>query len=265
MSTRYEQIVAKFNRAKKHFAEFESRFDTFRKESPPEFRAEDYVETGERVYYLKSVPDIPPNLRAIAGDVLQSLRSSLDHLVWHLIEANGQTPTVGVSGFPIFDSRHQYEVGKGRKVEGMSEIAKQRIDSAYPYDGGNRPLWILNRLNNIDKHRLLLTMCVQPVAYAMPRSQREQIIAERRAQGLPVPSTLERGIVLTDPAKMVPLKAGEALVTVPAAHAHEDVGFKFEVAVNEPGVVEAMPFFFVYRFCESEVSILIHDLVPWLS
>jgi len=62
------------------------------------------------------------------------------------------------SEFPLFSVAN--EVLFARKTRGMSPQAQAAIERLQPY---NRPdptkdiLWVLNRLSNIDKHRLLLT------------------------------------------------------------------------------------------------------------
>ncbi len=265
VATRYEQIVAKFNRAKEHFAEFETRLTLFREERKDIVSAKRDSESGDVTYYVTSVPEVPCELRIVAGDALQSLRSSLDHLVWHLIEAAGNTPNPGVSGFPISDSPEKYESEKGRKIEGMRDSAKNRIDFACPYKGGNRELWQLHKLNNIDKHRLLLAMTVKPAGYKMPPSQRAALIARRVAAGLAVPKSLEMGILLGNISVTVPLQANQPLVTVPSSYAHEDVGFFFDVALNEPNVIEGVPFYLLFSYMEVAVERIINDLASCLG
>lgn len=42
-------------------------------------------------------------------------------------------------------------------MKGMRADAKKAIDDLKPYRGGNAALWQLHELNNIDKHKFLLT------------------------------------------------------------------------------------------------------------
>jgi hypothetical protein len=49
----------------------------------------------------------PLRLSVLLGDFLHNLRSSLDHLAWQLVLANGGTPKSGPGGtqFPILEKR----------------------------------------------------------------------------------------------------------------------------------------------------------------
>ena len=48
-----------------------------------------------------------------------------------------------------------------RVIKDAAGEAIKRIDALKPYKGGNDVLWRLSRLNNIDKHRLLLTTAMR--------------------------------------------------------------------------------------------------------
>lgn len=43
-------------------------------------------------------------------------------------------------------------------MNGARQETFEAIDALKPYKGGNDPLWMLYRLNNIEKHRLLITV-----------------------------------------------------------------------------------------------------------
>jgi hypothetical protein len=88
------------------------------------------------------------------------MRSSLDHLVWQLVLANGATPTKR-NTFPICNTPDCFssEVRKNR-LQGVSPEAQAIIDGWQPYRRGKdlcdlHPLWILSEFTNIDKHRTL--------------------------------------------------------------------------------------------------------------
>jgi hypothetical protein len=59
--------------------------------------------------------------------------------------------------FPIAENKLIYDEIKERRTKGMSSAAIAAID-VQPYGGGNDVLWHLHALNNIDKHRLILTV-----------------------------------------------------------------------------------------------------------
>jgi hypothetical protein len=198
-------------------------------------------------------------MRIIAGEALHALRSILDHLIWHLIEINGGTPTPGVSGFPICDTLKSYNTEKTRKVDGSGKFVLGIIDRALPYKAGNTYLWVLNKLNNIDKHRLLIALAVSNVMGGLSPYQRVAITLKRIEAGLPVPANLVEPDPIVENPRAVRLKAGDELITVPAAYAQKDIGFVFDVAIYEPGVIEDVPFWLLFRFCQNEVRYIVNE------
>ena len=196
-------------------------------------------------------------MRIVAGEALHALRSTLDHLIWHLIEINGSTPKEGVSGFPIYDTLDKYNAEKTRKTDGCGKFVLDIIDRARPYKTGNIYLWILNKLDNIDKHRLLIALAVSNVMDHLSSYERVGIALKRAEAGLPIPSNLIDPELIVKNPRAVRLKAGDELITVPVRHMQKDIGFLFDVAVYEFGVIENVPFWLLFRFCQNEVRYIV--------
>lgn len=110
-----------------------------------------------------TLPKVDSRLNTTIGEHLHDLRSSLDHLAWQLVlEAKG-TPT-DKTRFPVRDT----DPGTNKKGEprtpgvsgGVSSRALALIREAQPYQFGARhaehPLWLLQQLWNIDKHRYVI-------------------------------------------------------------------------------------------------------------
>lgn len=151
-----ELVRAKANRAEQHINDLEVIVQNFLDSYPYEVSLNYNSHTRENEWYLTRTTDIPIAISVIAGDALQNLRSTLDHLVWQLTLVNNQPPRPGVTGFPITETAQEYSTTKiRRKIEGVGQIAAAAIDALKPYSGGNDPLWRLHCLNNIDKHRLI--------------------------------------------------------------------------------------------------------------
>lgn len=98
------------------------------------------------------------------GEILHNLRAALDNAVWEMILLNGGVPNPSTSGFPIKRSAGTWRQSGLRMVSGLNEAAVALIESAQPLHltsvGGTptqHPLWVLQELSNIDKHRLLHT------------------------------------------------------------------------------------------------------------
>lgn len=153
---RIVSISAKIERAEEHIRDLKLEIEVFRKTEPYRVVGYDDLDAGERVVKLQVVAQPPPRLLAILGDAIHCLRSSLDYLVWQLVEANGGTPT-DRTAFPISDTIEQFESGYLGKLEGCSTDAIDLIQKLRPYKKGNYLLWGLHRLDIVDKHRLLIT------------------------------------------------------------------------------------------------------------
>jgi hypothetical protein len=104
------------------------------------------------------VPERPFNVLATAGDIVQNLRSALDHLAYQLLDVGDPKAPKNKVAFPIFKDAATYQTNKLRKVAGMRGSAIAAIDALQPYKGGNEKLWELHSLNNRDKHQLLFSV-----------------------------------------------------------------------------------------------------------
>jgi hypothetical protein len=110
-------------------------------------------------YTMDSVEAVPEEIPLILGDIIQNLRSALDHAVYKLyLKGTGGSAISANIYFPIADSKQQYDHTKGSKTHGILPSDKAKVDALQPYKGGNDLLWVIHKLNNIDKHRLLLTV-----------------------------------------------------------------------------------------------------------
>ena len=111
--------------------------------------------------YRGETPNVPIELSITLGEILYNLRSSLDHLVWQLVLANGQTPG-RYNEFPITTDLQKWQETKGRALKGISQRHEAMIGYLQPYTGGiNLPFDVsmlrdLNDLCNTEKHRHLI-------------------------------------------------------------------------------------------------------------
>jgi hypothetical protein len=115
----------------------------------------------QMIRFIADIPEPPPFLSIIIGECLHNLRSALDHIVWHLAEANPPNRGSNKNQFPICDSASKFREQKGRKrLEGVPMQAQAVIERLQPYQFGSsyefHTLWRLNALVNIDKHRTLM-------------------------------------------------------------------------------------------------------------
>ena len=113
-------------------------------------------------------PAPPLRIAVLCGDFVHNVRSALDHLATALVLENEGTPSEDwpFTHFPICEDRLT-EKGRERSVTvvgGISDEAAFLLDTLQPYqrvdDPTLHPLWLLNRLWNVDKHRTLNVVAV---------------------------------------------------------------------------------------------------------
>jgi hypothetical protein len=159
--SRLALIRAKTERAKQHLRSLEEQLVPYRDKTQHVYW--DRVQEGGIV----ALPMLSFNILTTAGDVVHNLRTALDHLAHQLVlvgTPDGNPPRQ--IEFPILDSREEYEKRKASKTRGMRGDAILAIDELKPYKDGNRALWRLRELDNIDKHRMVLSVGEACLLYA---------------------------------------------------------------------------------------------------
>ncbi len=237
-------IRVKIERAKKHLRDLAGEAACFLSAKPFEVGARRDPTTRKPIYFLARVATTPPILAACAGDVLQNLRSALDHLAYRLevVGLGGPPPDPRYIAYPIADAEADYLSLRNAKIKAARQEAKDAVDATKPYRGGNEVLWRLHKLNNIDKHRLLLT-----VGFAFRSldlgadigSEMERFMAQK-FPGQPLPAMPPLFFRPAD--RLFPLKVGDELYIGGADQPINDkMQFRFDVAFGEPGVAEDQP------------------------
>jgi hypothetical protein len=252
-------ILKKVERAEKHILNLEREIQAFLDAEPYKVATKpnsQYPDILPPVYYVASAQAVPVKIALIAGDAIQNIRSSLDHLAWHLVDigqANLPAPLTESErkriGFPIIDtdSPTEYEASRKRKVKGMTQAAIDAIDKTKPYKGGNDALWKLSQLNNIDKHRLLITVGAQLAHFAVPTILKRMMIATMaEKEGVRVDPNIDvSGVTLNlvPDSRKCPLEEGDELLTGMRSflEKNEEMKFTFDIVFNESGVAECEP------------------------
>ncbi len=237
---RIDWVRVKIVRATDHQRSLEEEVRAFLGSSPYRVATKTDPASRRLIYYVESVQDTPVRISSIAGDVLQNLRSALDHLAFELFMVG----TLGKAGdgrhvsFPIFDDANGYNTYAADKVKGMPGKAVAAIDSIKPYRGGNDVLWQIHRLNNIDKHRFLIT-----VGSAFRSVDLGAHMQQTMSELSPELAKIQFPPVFFKPAdRMFPLKPGDELfVDAPDARPNPKMQFRFEIAFGENGVIEGEP------------------------
>ncbi len=229
-----ERLAVKTERADKHVLDLTEAINAFYESGPYAFSHKDDADSRERTFYVRFEKPIPREISAIIGDIIQNLRSSLDHLATHLVEI-GTKPRVKKPYYPIFESAKKYEDGKMGKIEGMLPEAIKAIDATEPYARGNGwALWDLHTLNNRDKHCLLIPVWGSLIAHTYPKSEKEEI---ERVLKTTFPKGLSRGW-LKAAADIRFLKDGDQLLSMPITELQELIDFRISIAFGEPEIVK---------------------------
>jgi hypothetical protein len=243
--------------AEKHIDELHFGLKAFAVTEPYIVSSKIDPNTHEPIYYISKIGAIPPEINLVTADILQNLRTALDHMACALIVSNRGTITKQ-SGFPIFDDglTSQYQSFLDRKVNGMRQEAIDDIAALKPYKGGNDILWRLNRLNNLDKHRLVFTVGAALLSFNAGQHLRTTI---------PPVKELERFKGMSDhwvalPRIRFPLENGTILLRdFPDAKINQNIKFMTQVAFNEPGICEGEFLIVIVRTAFNLVRKIVRD------
>lgn len=171
----------KLDRANKHLADLQNVINAWKKRKPFEVYFEP-VGDGERKHSKLRVKEpLPPELGAIMGDSIHSLRSALDLVTCQLAKKNGATSRSALreTYFPISASQEIFEKGTLNsdghwsnpgidKIRRLSADDQERIKELRPYKGGNENLWHLHQLDIMDKHISVVATVGKLVTYTGP-------------------------------------------------------------------------------------------------
>jgi hypothetical protein len=151
----------RLQRALYHLDSLETKANAWLEKRPYRDWSEPDVDSSKKVIWVEVLDTPPPELSLIIGDCLHNLRCALDNLVLELAIAFKGGPVSSkiesASAFPIFVEENPSEFDN--MLRGIDPRAKTIIEGLQPYTRTDRPaktdpLWWLNKLNNMDKHRL---------------------------------------------------------------------------------------------------------------
>jgi hypothetical protein len=267
---RLRHVTLKIERAKKHVSDLNSEITAFLKTYPYRVGAKHDPQTRQLVYYVVGVEVTPDSLPLIAGDAIQNLMSALDHMAYQLVcsDTGDHPPNPRWIYFPIADDAQKYEAGKRGKIKGARDETLELIDALKPYKGGNDPLWALFRLNNIEKHRLLMT-----VGSMLKAINVGAIMSREMQTAFDLPDSPFKGrtapfmnVFLRPADKLFPLKVGDILLTDAIdAKPDEKMQFTFSVALYEPEIIQAQSILETIHQMTTLVEGIVTALTPRLQ
>jgi hypothetical protein len=241
VAERLTQITLKVERAKEHIADLQRTIRRFLETNPYKVGTKYDPQSRKLIYYVTSAEPTPARLPLFAGDAIQNLISALDHLAYQIVcsDTGDAPPNPNWIYFPIADDAAKYEAKKGGKIQGARQETIDAIDALKPYKGGNDQLWQLYRLNNIEKHRLLLTVGSHASGVHLGQMVAEHLLSG----GFPteaVDAIKSMAVYLRPADTGFPLKAGfELLIGGIDEKPNPDQQFRFDVALSEPGIIQS--------------------------
>jgi len=199
-------VQFKIERAKKHISDLQGARGAFLNANPYEVRTKRDSQTRKLIYYVSKVGPTPICLATITGILIERCAA-------------------------------EYKSRLPRKVKGMRQDAIDAFNAIEPYKGGKgHDFWIIHELNNIDKHRLLVT-----VSSSFRSVNLGALMARHfeKAHGKTFP-VLDFFVKPAD--ILCPLKVGDELfIDAPNAEVNEKMEFRFDVALSELSIGESKP------------------------
>lgn len=162
MTADLSHVWVKFDRATAHFGEFESLFAAWIASNGPAVR-NTIEEDRWHVYrwVIREEPD-PNQFALVVSDLFHNLRAALDHMVFQLVLSNGEEPKPKQNSFPVVRDEKDWAGAAGGQLHGLTDAQKSEVRALQPFalaadpDDIDRDLLVLlDRLNNVYKHRLL--------------------------------------------------------------------------------------------------------------
>ena len=200
-------------------------------------------------------PPPEPELALVIGEILHNLHSSLDSVVWQLT-VPPQPLRPNRIQFPIFKDvtdvpgspgvRGYYNSGTRllKEIDPVTHSVVRDLQPCFAPDPDAHPLWLLNQLHNIDKHRtlLLVTTAVGSAGFAVRSGNPQEVSIIRDVELGP----LEDGMEIY----RLRVRKGADVTLQPF--------FSFKIALGETGLkVDPWPVTFVlsqlYKFVSVEV------------
>jgi hypothetical protein len=130
---------------------------------------------------------------------------------------------------------------KGGKIKYLRQNVIDVLNTIKPYKGGNDALWKLSKLNNIDKHRLLVPVAHINTARTETAAELEvskNRWAKERPNEVFIPADISRTVPVATPARL--LNAGDEILRIPS-ELNEQPKLVIKIALAEVGIAEGEP------------------------
>ena len=279
MADHFQLVMQKFTHAKRHAESLHTIVQTFIEQEPYQlgFR----VEPDQRpAYFVQAVKDVPPEIPCVLGDVLHNLRCSLDHMAYQLALSHSGSSQANPDRlyFPIVESHEKYEKRKSSGDPFFVTVGAkvvEAVDRLKPYRGGNDGLWWLHALNNIDKHRMVVTAggSGTSVDLGLGHDMLKSLEANttfpdhvRKGMIEATQKLAEQPLFFRLAEQLFPLRAGDVfLYGAKGDTFNPTVKLKVYIAVSEPSIIGPTPIDQLLDTVGKSVSGALNELKPYLE
>lgn len=157
-SSSFDSARLKIQRANSHIAELQATVAELTSSDFYKLVMEADPRTGCNSLSYVPIKPVPQSIPLIIGDTVHNLRAAFDHIASECIRANGGS---GKSVHFPFDEMRKNLISNvhlsaiERALPGARRVI---LDEVKPYANGNgdKAIWCLNKIDNIDKHNLLI-------------------------------------------------------------------------------------------------------------
>lgn len=158
----FNSAQMKVNWANHQIYALHSEFVRFSRESHDRIRAEANLDHSKNALMLYYALNVPPKINLLIGDIVHELSTALDHMYSELIEIFTGKPNKRAT-FPFHKDKKEFTQDDAIKQVVRRGVPRKLVydvivDRVRPFETGNRLLWVLRKLDNIDKHRQILTL-----------------------------------------------------------------------------------------------------------
>jgi hypothetical protein len=193
----------------------------------------------------------------ILGDTVHNIRCSLDYFAYAVVPSDRTMFPVVRSG--EVPNRAGLRSLVDDRMKGAPAPLRRALIDLQPYRGGTGEfVWLVNYLDIVDKHRLLLTTGMAYEAFIFDAAARLRGLTEW-TKDLPVTSLGLR------PAEGYTVRNGTPLFTAEVEffeEQKEQLKFRFGVAFSEPPAIAGKPVLSTLREFVDKVEDLLQRLIP---
>ncbi len=151
-------------------------FSEFIKSDFCSLRVDQDPQTGQALIYVASTSSPPPEMALVIGDAVHNLRAALDHVIVQILGKRGDRES-----FPVAKERDNPGAHSTYRTikETLPDLAALILQKIEIHDTGNPSIWAVSKIDNFDKHNLLVpVVSIQRVSGFSLKNEGRNIVME---------------------------------------------------------------------------------------